>query len=80
MIYYYGEYGPVKHQFLIDQTGEPWDDEYIVALHDGDSAYLEYLMAKMQNQLDALNAERVAQGLDVLKEADGTEVYIGMVY
>lgn len=80
MIYYYGEYGPVKHQFLIDQTGEPWDDEYIVALHDGDSAYLEYLMVKMQNQLDALNAERVAQGLDVLKEADGTEVYIGMVY
>lgn len=74
---YFGAYGPVKHQFLIDQNGKAWDDDYITSLMEGDSNYLNYLMQEMQKALAKLNAERQAQGLDVLREADGTEVTIG---
>lgn len=77
---YFGEYGVVKHQFLIEQTGKKWDDEYIESLIKGDSNYLKYLVRKMSKRLDEVNAERVAKGLDVLKEADGTIVEIVDVY
>ena len=72
--YYYGGYGPVKHQFLIDETGEKWDDEYIEKLCNGDSAYFSYLLAKLTRRLEEVNAERVANGLPVLQEdnEDGT--------
>ena len=73
---YFGEYGVVKHQFLIDETGKKWDDEYITSLLEGDSNYLTYMVRKMSKRLDEVNAERLAQGLDVLREADGTPVEI----
>ena len=73
---YFGKYGAVKHQFLIDESGEKWDDDYIDSLMTGDSLYLRYIMSKMSRQLSAINAERQAKGLDVLKEADGTVVEI----
>ena len=73
---YFGKWGPVKHKFLIDETGEKWDDDYIKQLLEGDSGYLTYMIRKMSKRLDAVNAERQAQGLDVLKEADGTPVVI----
>lgn len=76
--YYFGYYGRVKHQFMIDHTGQKWDDAYIDQLMKGDLTYLSYLVQKLQSELDAYNAERKAQGLDVLKEADGTEVYMGL--
>lgn len=72
--YYFGYYGMVKHQFLIDHTGWKWDDEYIDQLMRGDETYLAYLVQKLQGELAKCNAERKAQGLDVLREADGTEV------
>jgi len=77
---YFGDYGPVKHQFLIEQTGKTWDDDYIESLMTGDFSYLQYLMQKMQSVLDELNAERAAQGLDPLAEADGTLVVIYKPY
>ncbi len=77
---YFGEYGVVKHQFLIEQTGKKWDDEYIESLIKGDSNYLKYLVRKMSSRLDEVNAERVSKGLDVLKEADGTPVEIVDIY
>ena len=73
---YFGDYGLVKHQFLIGETGDKWDDEYIDKLMTGDSSYLEYMMRKMARRLREVNAERAAQGLDPLTEADGTPVEI----
>ena len=77
---FFGAYGVVKHQFLIEQTGKKWDDEYIEALITGDSNYLKYLVRKMSQRLAEVNAERTAKGLDVLKEADGTIVEIVDIY
>lgn len=73
---YFGEYGVVKHQFLIDETGEKWDDEYIDKLMTGDSNYLTYMLRKMAKRLNEVNADRQAQGLSPLTEADGTPVVI----
>lgn len=71
---YFGTYGIVKHQFLIEQNGEKWDDDYIKSLMDGDSAYLTFLAQKMAQRLEEVNAERAAQGEGPLCEADGTPV------
>lgn len=73
---YFGAYGPVKHRFLIETTGKKWDNDYLEELINGDSNYLNYLIDELQKTLDTLNAKRQAQGLDVLKEADGTPVVI----
>lgn len=75
-----GDWGPVKHQWLIDQTGEKWDDEYLTQLYSGDSGYRSYLIGKLQIKLAEENEARAAQGLDPLCEADGTEVVLGEVY
>lgn len=71
---YFGAYGVVKHQFLIEQTGEKWDDEYIEKLMTGDSGYLSYVYDKMVECLEEVNAEREAKGEGPLSEADGTVV------
>lgn len=71
---YFGTYGVVKHKFLIEQTGEKWDDEYIKSLMDGDSSYLTYLTQKLTQRLEEVNAEREAKGEGPLCEADGTPV------
>ena len=73
---YFGTYGVVKHRFLIEETGEKWDDEYIDKLMTGDSEYLMYMTQKMTRRLEAVNAERATQGLPPLAEADGTPVVI----
>jgi len=89
VIFPLGEWGAVKHRFLIEQTGEKWDYDYI---HDVlgfnespttyaenfnvnyDNAYCSFLVTVMRQRLSEYNAVRQAQGLDVLKEADGTVV------
>lgn len=76
MTYYYGNYGKTKHQFLIDQTGFKWDNDFIKTLVDGDSGYFQYLYNKMVVALDQLNAERIAKGLGALSEEDGTPVVL----
>lgn len=73
---YFGDYGVVKHQFLIEQTGEKWDDEYIEKIMTGDSNYLMYLLRKMAKRLDEVNAERESRGEGPLTEGDGTVVEI----
>lgn len=87
---YFGVYGPVKHQFLIDTTGEKWDDEFFEntlgftsswSYSDGynsnyDSGYCNYYAQYLAEQLEAYNQQRLADGLDVLTEADGTVVSI----
>ena len=69
-----GYYGVVKHQFMIDITGKPWDDAFIEEFITGDTNYLNYILNKLVSELDKYNAKRQEQGLDVLREEDGTEV------
>ncbi|MDD2425909.1 MAG: DUF4843 domain-containing protein [Bacteroidales bacterium] len=85
---YFGEYGPVKHQWLIEQTKNKWDDDYLsnvlgftssTVSQNGtnsnyDSGYCDYLSQALTVRLDAYNADRISRGLDVLKEADGRVV------
>ena len=77
---YYGKYGRRLHQFMIDETGEKWDDEYTKKIVDGDNGYFTYLFMKLGQRLKEVNAERQAQGLDVLREDDGTAVFIYTYY
>ncbi len=70
--YYFGAYGPVKHKFMIDETGLRWDDEFCTNLTD--FGYIQYLTMSLYQRLQEVNAERKKQGLDVLKEEDGRAV------
>lgn len=78
--YYFGKYGPVKHQFMIDATGFRWDDNYLKnVLHvldfaQSDQTYIAYLAQLIQKKLTEYNAQRASQGLGKLTEADGTIV------
>lgn len=69
-----GYYGVVKHQFMIDVTGKPWDDAFIEEFITGDNNYFNYIINKLVSELNKLNEQRQEQGLDVLREEDGTEV------
>ena len=39
--YYYGDYSVVKHQFMIESTGEKWDQDFMVSL-PSEYALLQY--------------------------------------
>lgn len=70
MNWYFGEYGKVKHQFMIDVTGEKWDDDYIKSFIN-DYGYVTYLKSKLRTALDEENARRRAAGLGDLCEENG---------
>lgn len=72
--YTFGYYGEMKHKLMIEWSGQPWDDTYITELYNTDSGYLDYMDQVFAKRLAEENAKRVAQGLDVYREADGTEV------
>jgi hypothetical protein len=83
MSYYLGEYGPVKHQFMIDVTGKKIDNDYFYSLGFSgpnsytnffDSNYIFYMKDWFNDKLAIRNGERAAQGLSPLSEADGTLV------
>lgn len=76
---YYGQYGLVKHQFMIDATGEMWDDDYINGFIN-DFGYASYLGSKLRVALDEENARRATQGLPPLAEADGTPIVGGVLW
>ena len=79
--YFLGAYGPVKHQFMIDVTGESIDNDWFKALglHNGTSelAYLMYLGTWFSDKLDEKNAERAAEGLEPLREAPAAGQTVG---
>lgn len=79
-VYYFGKYGEVKHQLMIDWTGNPWDEEYIEEFLSGDTAYLNYIIDYCAQRLEEENAARLAAGEDVYREKDGTEVVFGPSY
>ena len=72
--YTFGYYGEMKHQLMIEWSGQPWDDTYITEMYNTDSGYLDYMDQVFAKRLAEENAKRMAQGLDVWREADGTEV------
>ena len=64
----------MKHQLMIEWSGQPWDDTYITEMYNTDSGYLDYMDQVFAKRLAEENAIRKSQGLDVWREADGTEV------
>ncbi len=74
--WYFGTYGPVRHQFMIKVTGEKWDEDYISKQqfdsYTADQAYMSFICSKLAAALAVENAEREAQGLSPLAEEDGT--------
>ncbi|MFV0592017.1 MAG: DUF4843 domain-containing protein [Draconibacterium sp.] len=65
--YYFGKYSKVKHRFLIEQTGEKWDDEFFTALR-ADSGYMYYWKTKAKTALSDYNNEHPD---DPLRDEDG---------
>lgn len=57
--HFFGKYGPVKHQFMIDVSGEKWDEEYVEEINEwgvSDQSYLFYLSAFYKDKLEEYNA------------------------
>lgn len=65
--YYWGTYGPVKHQFLIDISGERWDYDYLVSQAQNYSMVL-FWQAKAKKELALENQRRAEAGLGPLRE------------
>ncbi len=72
--YYFGEYGPKKHELMIEWTGKNWDDDYLEELYNGDQGYLDYLSHWFMEKLEDENRKRMEAGLDIYREDDGTEI------
>ena len=79
----FGEYGPVKHRWLIEHTGNKWDDEYLrdvlgYEYHpvnptinaNYDEGYMAYYRLVLQNMLNEYNELNKT----ILMEEDGTPV------
>lgn len=65
--FWLGTYGPVKHQFMIDQSGQRWDADFISTIGTNTSLQAYYLY-KFSQALKTLNAARIAAGLTELRE------------
>jgi hypothetical protein len=70
----FGEYGDVKYQLMIDWSGKPWSDEFILENYNKDKAYLSYMAQVFQKRLEEENETRQAEGLDIWREVDGTPI------
>ncbi len=67
--YFAGDYGKVKHQFMIDVSGKVIDEEYFYdLLNPLDMGYLQYLSSFYAGKLREENARRAELGLDPLRE------------
>lgn len=50
VLYYYGKYSVTKHQFMIEQTGEKWDQDFMSGL-PSDYALLTFWRGKLKTLL-----------------------------
>jgi len=75
---FFGEWGSVKHQLMIEWTGEKWDNDYIRKKYNEDYSYLEYMNQWFHYKLEEENAKRLANNEDVYREANGKEVIIDL--
>lgn len=67
----FGQYGPVKHRFMIQATGETWDNDFMKALTYEERVAYKVICAKALYQL---NLDRESRGEGVLME-DPSYVY-----
>lgn len=65
--FFLGAYGTVKHQFIIAQSGERWDADFISTL-TSNSSLQSYYLFKFTQALKEVNAARIAAGLTELRE------------
>lgn len=75
--YFCGKYGPEKLRFMINNSDWKVDEDFFKDLfedYDVDMGYTGYLSSYYTEKLVQYNRERQQQGLDVLKESDGTIV------
>ncbi|WP_025146535.1 DUF4843 domain-containing protein [Pedobacter jeongneungensis] len=67
--FFLGSYGSVKHQFMIEQSGKPWDAAFITTLTNPvDLNAQAFYLFKFTQALKDLNATRKAAGLTELRE------------
>lgn len=67
--FFLGTYGPVKHQFIIEQSGQPWDSAFITTLTTPvDLNTQSFYLYKFTQALKTVNAARKAAGLTELRE------------
>ena len=66
---YWGVYGPVKHQFMIDHSpaGERWDSDFLKELNLDKGKMLWYA-SLFTRELNMVNQERADQGMGPLME------------
>ncbi len=62
---YFGDYGPVKHKFMIQVTQKPWNEEFIEGLSDSEMLYYKFYCT---TELLKLNEARAAEGKTPLRE------------
>lgn len=71
--YFLGQYGRVKHRFMIDATGFKWDDDYVTNTfyyyQKYDQNYCFYIVGLLSQALAEYEAEH-----GILYEEDGTVV------
>ena len=60
--YYWGKYSTVKHAFMIEKTGEKWDQDFMVGL-PANYALLLYWRTKVKTLLSEYNAANPANPL-----------------
>lgn len=70
---FYGTYGPEKHRFLIEMSGEKWDEEFLNSIYY-DYSLRRFWCQKAQRELEKRNKELEAEKLPPLSESDGTIV------
>lgn len=75
---FFGDWGPVKHQLMMEWTGEKWDNEFIRKKYDEDYSYLEYMNQWFHYKLEEENAKRIAEGKEKYREANGKELVIDL--
>ena len=59
---------------MIDWSGKPWSDEFILENYNTDKEYFKYMAQVFAKRLAEENAARELAGQDVWREADGTPV------
>ena len=65
---FFGEWGPVKYRFMLDNTTPLWDDEFIESLLN-DYTSLMFWQSRLVELLSAENARREEAGEGPLREA-----------
>lgn len=59
---YVGDYSQLKHQLMIEWTGDTWDAEFIAEFMEGDQAYISYMSDWFAQKLEEENAAREEAG------------------